>query len=69
MPGDQGKHGDRRLLDRPGFAQEFLRRNPRYRADHQKIMRAATGATHDQEVMAQRWGLSFPVRARHLRRG
>ncbi|WP_099185365.1 transcriptional regulator domain-containing protein [Sphingobium fuliginis] len=58
-PGD----GHRRLLDKPGFAQEFLRRNPRYRSDFQKVMRARRSSTEEQEVMARRWGLAFPLRA------
>ena len=55
--------GDRRLLDKSGFAQEFLRRNPRYRSDYQKVMRARRSSTEEQEVMARRWGLAFPMRA------
>ncbi|MCW2387132.1 hypothetical protein M2333_000178 [Sphingobium sp. B11D3B] len=69
MPGEQGSDDDRRLLDRPGFAQEFLRRNPLYRAHHQTIMRAGKGATQDQEVMARRWGLSFPMPTGRICRG
>lgn len=57
-------------LDLPGFAQEFLRRNPRYRADHHTVMRLSTreGATQAREVMARKWGLSFPLCARRIRR-
>lgn len=69
MPGGQGSDGDRRLLDRAGFAQEFLRRNPLYRTEWQKVMHSAKGATQEQEVMARRWGLCFPVRAARFRRG
>lgn len=69
MPGGQGSDGDRRLLDRAGFAQEFLRRNPRYRADWEKVGPMREGSVQEQEVMARRWGLSFPLRAVRLRRG
>lgn len=61
MSGEQASDGDRRLLDRPGFAQEFLRRNPRYQSDYQNVMRVRRGSTEEQEVMAQRWGLCFPL--------
>ena len=63
MSGEQANNGDRRLLDKPGFAQEFLRRNPRYRSDYQNVMRTRQGSTEEQEVMARRWGLAFPLRA------
>ncbi|GLI98007.1 transcriptional regulator domain-containing protein [Sphingobium sp. BS19] len=63
----KGETGDeaRRQLDLPGFAQEFLRRNPRYRSDYRKVTRqsAREGGTHAREVMARPWGLSFPMRA------
>jgi hypothetical protein len=52
MSGEQAKGGDRRLLDKPGFAQEFLRRD----------------SIAEREVMARRWGLCFPLRAFRLRR-
>ncbi|MBH1993263.1 MAG: hypothetical protein I8H86_10275 [Sphingomonadaceae bacterium] len=65
MATGEGGKAARRQLDLPGFAQEFLRRNPRYRADHRKVTRlfVREGATQAREVMARRWGLSFPVRA------
>lgn len=69
MPGGQGSDGDRRLLDRAGFAQEFLRRNPLYRADWEKVRRMREGSAQEQEVMARRWGLTFPMRAVRFRRG
>ncbi|EZP68890.1 hypothetical protein BV96_04124 [Sphingomonas paucimobilis] len=69
MSGEKPSDGDRRLLDKPGFAQEFLRRNPRYRSDYRNVMRARRGSTVEQEVMARRWGLAFPLRAFRLRRG
>ena len=68
MSGEQGKDGDRRLLDRPGFAQEFLRRNPRYRSDYRKVGGARGAGSREQEVMARQWGLTFPLRAGCLRR-
>ncbi len=52
----------RQLLDLPGFAQEFLRRNPRYRAEHRALAILPAGhAPPAREVMARRWGLSFPL--------
>lgn len=55
----------RRTLDFAGFAQEFLRRNPDYVSQYRAVMRGAdaAGATREQEVMASRWGLCFPVPA------
>jgi Proteobacterial transcriptional regulator-like domain len=51
---------------RIGFAWEFLRRNPDYRDDYDHISRhVASGTTIALEAalaLAQRWGLSFPVR-------
>ena len=69
MSGEKPSDGDRRLLDRPGFAQEFLRRNPRYRSDYRNLMGARRGSTPEREVMARRWGLCFPLLAFRLRRG
>ena len=69
MSGKQASDGDRRLLDRPGFAQEFMRRNPRYRSDYQNVMRARQSSIAEREVMARHWGLCFPLRALRLRRG
>jgi len=65
----QGSDGDRRLLDRAGFAQEFLRRNPLYRADWAKVRRMQEDSVQEQEVMARRWGLTFPMCTVCLRRG
>jgi len=53
-------------LNRPGFAWEFLRRNPAYQEDYETMVRGAAsdagsgGMTRD--VLAWRWGLSFPGR-------
>lgn len=53
-------------LDFPGFAQEFLRRNPLYRADYHKVMSGNHArAEQEQEDMARRWGLSFSLFALH----
>jgi len=50
---------------RTGFAWEFLRRNPDYRQDYEHMSRhVASGTTVALEaalVLAQHWGLSFPV--------
>lgn len=44
--------------DFPDFAQEFLRRNARYRAQHTAASRGA-GTEH----LSRTWGLHFPVRS------
>ena len=52
---------------RTGFAWEFLRRNPDYRQDYEHMSRhVASGTTVALEaalVLAQHWGLSFPVQS------
>jgi Family of unknown function (DUF6499) len=52
---------------RTGFAWEFLRRNPDYRDDYDHMSRhVASGTAIALEAalaLAQRWGLSFPVRS------
>ena len=50
-------------LDFPGFAQEFLRRNPEYRRDYESVMSDPEGDPTAREVMARRWGLCFPGRS------
>ncbi len=71
MPDDESwrSHDASAYLDRvqrAGFAWEFLRRNPDYREDYEDMSRdAASGTTIALEAalaLAQRWGLSFPVR-------
>ena len=42
--------------DFPDFAQEFLRRNDAYRAQH-----AAAARVTDTETLARPWGLHFPL--------
>lgn len=55
----------RQELDFPGFAQEFLRRNPEYRKHFldatQSGYRSSTASV--QEDMARNWGLSFSLPA------
>ena len=50
-------------LDRPGFAAEFLRRNPAYRQDCQQTLRRIAQGTLDPQTaraeLARRWGLCF----------
>ncbi|MGV7123353.1 transcriptional regulator domain-containing protein [Sphingopyxis sp. 550A] len=55
--------GGKSRLDFPGFAQEFLRRNPEYRRDYESVMPDPEGNPTAQEVMARRWGLCFPGRS------
>jgi hypothetical protein len=53
-------------VQRAGFAWEFLRRNPDYRDDYEHMSRhlpdGTTIALEAALALAQRWGLSFPVR-------
>ena len=53
-------------LDRPGFAWEFLRRNPAYQEDYNTIAREAASDAADEgtrrEPLVSRWGLTFPDR-------
>ncbi|WP_316248979.1 transcriptional regulator domain-containing protein [Sphingopyxis sp. OPL5] len=48
---------------RPEFAAEFLRRNRRYRTEHDAMMRRIESGTVSEEAglaaLARRWGLSF----------
>lgn len=57
---------------RTGFAWEFLRRNPDYRDDYERMSRdVASGTAAALEAalaLAQRWGLSFPVRSAATKR-
>ena len=50
-------------LERPGFAAEFLRRNPDYRRDFVRTQRLIARASVDAETarsgLARRWGLRF----------
>jgi hypothetical protein len=50
-------------LDRPGFAVEFLRRNPNYRNDclqtQQRIAQGELDAQAAEAALAHRWGLRF----------
>ncbi len=59
-------------VQRAGFAWEFLRRNPDYRNDYEDMSRdVASGTVTALEAalaLAQRWGLSFPVRSAATKR-
>jgi hypothetical protein len=51
-----------RSLDAPGFAWEYLRRNPEFLRDQHKLERAARqGALDpaDTEAFTRRWGVRF----------
>lgn len=58
---DAASHLNR--LDRPGFAVEFLRRNPAYRREYirtlRQIARGETDPDEAKSALARRWGLSF----------
>ena len=61
--GSERAANQRTDLDFAGFAQEFLRRNPDYAQDYRAVGRASLS---EQEVMARRWGLCFPVFAQRI---
>jgi hypothetical protein len=53
---------DLRSLDAPGFAWEFLRRNPEFQQHHRKLDQAARKGKlteADKAAFAERWGLRF----------
>jgi Family of unknown function (DUF6499) len=54
--------------DYADFAQEFLQRNTDYRCDHAETLARIAGHPHtkaiEEEGLAGRWGLSFPLSAR-----
>jgi hypothetical protein len=57
---------EQRSLDAPGFAWEFLRRNPCFVKDVRELRRAALKGTTkraDLEAFAQRWGLRILSKA------
>lgn len=53
-------------LGRPGFAQEFLRRNEDYQRDYRRLARRVVSGAVDEDsasaALARRWGLSFRLR-------
>ncbi|MEF3365643.1 DUF6499 domain-containing protein [Methylocystis sp. 9N] len=49
-------------LERQGFAWEFLRRNPDYRRDYDRLR----GASSPDGSPAPHWGVRFPDRSRPL---
>ena len=55
------------LHDYADFAQEFLRRNHDYRRDYratmERIALAPEARSNEEEGLAGRWGLSFPLRS------
>src|SRR5262249_4038344 len=55
-------------LDRPGFAWEFLRRNPAYQEDYKRIVREdASDARFEgrsRDALVWRWGLAFCGRSK-----
>lgn len=55
-------------LDFVGFAQEFLRRNPRYRADYSWAAPAPGTIGQREEEIARTWGLIFPDHSGSQRR-
>ena len=65
-----GAYEELRSLDAPGFAWEFLRRNPDFQQDRRKLERAARRGTLNQaevDAFVRRWGVRFRKRRRHKR--
>ncbi len=57
-----GAYEDLRSLDAPGFAWEYLRRNPEFQRHCKKLERAVRQGALDQaeaDAFARRWGLRF----------
>lgn len=55
-------------LERQGFAWEFLRRNPDYRSDYNRLRSAPARALGDSQGSATpQWGLRFPDQSQPLR--
>lgn len=50
------------VFDFADYAQEFLRRNPAYRRDHDKLVKQQGGGLRSSagRRMALSWGLEFP---------
>lgn len=56
-------------LERQGFAWEFLRRNPDYRSDYDRVRSTPTSrssASLPHRSVALQWGLRFRARSRPL---
>ena len=57
-------------LERQGFAWEFLRRNPDYRTDYDRLRgmpASEPSVSLPFRSAAPQWGLRFPARSRSLR--
>ncbi len=57
-----GAYEDLRALDAPGFAWEFLRRNPAFQRDRKRLEEAAERGTlsaKEADAFARRWGVRF----------
>ena len=58
-------------LDRPGFAWEFLRRNPAYQEDYKRVVRKdashASFEGRSRDALVWRWGLAFCGRSAAFR--
>lgn len=62
---------DRRFLDAPGFAYEFLTRDEAFQRDRRKLDRDAERTPldpADADAFARRWGLRFRANVRQQRR-
>ena len=67
-----GAYEDLRLLDAPGFAWEYLRRNSDFQQHRRKLERAARQGVLDQaevDAFTWRWGVRFCERRPDKRPG
>ena len=65
------EYEDRRFLDAPGFAYEFLARDEAFQRDRRKLDRDAERNRldpADADAFARRWGLRFRATVRQRRR-
>ena len=67
MPGNNWRSAEAyeglRSLDAPGFAWQYLRRNPDFQQDHKRLARRAQlneVMAHQAAIFADRWGVRFP---------
>lgn len=51
-------------LDAPDLAWEFLRRNPEYRQDYNRLKQRGLGDDQAAAALSAKWGLSFRGRSR-----
>ena len=64
---DPAAYENLRSLDAPGFAWEYLRRNPEFQQEHERLKRSAGRGSPkpaEMEAFTRRWGCRFCQRPR-----